>query len=269
MAQTHLIVGAGNMGGALLSSWVNASLLSAKNIVILDPRPGGAAVFQIERGAKHIEITDNIPKSIRTVLLAVKPQLFNDIKTDLAQSLPSDSLILSVMAGVSSDTLETSFPDAAIIRVMPNTPASIGKGLIAFSADDTVSEDQITHCETLFRASGSVIRVDGDRAIDAVTAVSGSGPAYVFHLCEALADAAMRVGLNAEQAAEIARATVIGASALLEGSDRTPGELREAVTSPGGTTRAALDVLMEDAALTELMRRAVQNAFDRAQELSQ
>ena len=268
MAQTHLIVGAGNMGGALLSSWVRDSIVSPRNLVILDPKPGSEAVYLIERGARHIEDPSDIPKSVRLVLLAIKPQLFVSLNRQLASHLPEAALIISIMAGTSSDTLRRAFPDATIIRAMPNTPASVGRAVTAYAPDDTITDDQISQCEALLGTNGAVIRVDDDRAIDAVTAVSGSGPAYIFHLCEALSDAAVQLGFDANTARLLARETVIGASTLLDASERTPTELREAVTSPGGTTQAALDVLMGDQALTLLMRQTVRAAFDRAQELS-
>ncbi|GLQ20253.1 pyrroline-5-carboxylate reductase [Algimonas porphyrae] len=268
MAQTHLIVGAGNMGGALLSSWVGDSLVNPRNLVILDPKPGSEAVYLIERGARHIEDADDIPKSVRVVLLAIKPQLFTGLSRKLAAALPAEPLIISIMAGTATDTLARAFPDAIIVRAMPNTPAAVGRGITAYAAGDSLSEEQAKLCEALLGANGEVIRVADDRAIDAVTAISGSGPAYIFHLCEALTDAAMQVGFDAKTAAQLARATLTGSSALLEASERSATELREAVTSPGGTTQAALDVLMADGALINLMRQTVQAAFDRAQELS-
>ncbi len=268
MRQTHLIVGAGNMGGALLASWLKESLVSPKNIAILDPSPGVEAVHAIERGAKHFGSVEDIPKNIHTVLLSIKPQLFPEIRRQLANALNDGTLLLSIMAGVSTEALRTTFPNADIVRAMPNLPAAIGKGITAYVADDTMADSVIANAEALLGASGAVIRVGSNDQINAVTAVSGSGPAYLFHLCETLGNAGKAVGLSSETAAKLARETIIGASALLAESDKSSTELREAVTSPGGTTQAALDILIDNDGLEQLMRKAVKAAFERARELS-
>lgn len=222
MAQTHLIVGAGNMGGALLSSWLSTSLISARNLAILDPNPGVEAVYAIERGAKHLTDLAGTPKSIDTVLLAVKPQMFPQMRRQLAEALDADILIISIIAGVTISALKSTFPGADIVRAMPNTPAAIGKGVTAYAADPDMDPAKIEAVEALLGASGAVIRIDTDAQINAVTAVSGSGPAYLFHLCEALTSAARSVGLPPDTAAILARETIIGASALLAASDRSP-----------------------------------------------
>lgn len=269
MAQTHLIIGAGNMGGALLSGWLSSSLINARNLTILDPNPGVEAVYAIERGATHLTDVNDLPRSIQTVLLAIKPQLFSQIRRQLAEALSDDVVIISIMAGVSTQALKDTFPQADIVRAMPNTPAAIGKGITAYVADKALEADKVDAIEALLGTSGKVIRIASDDEINAVTAVSGSGPAYVFHLCEALAKAGQSIGLPPDVAGDLARETIIGASALLEASDRSPTELREAVTSPGGTTQAALDVLMADDGQGQLMRRAVEAAAARASELSE
>jgi len=268
MAQTHLIIGAGNMGGALLSGWLSSSLINARNLAILDPKPGVEAVYAIERGAKHLADFEDISRNTDIVLLAVKPQMFPQIRRQLSEAFDDGVMIVSIMAGVSTEDLRTTFPTANVVRAMPNTPASIGKGITAYVADSDIESKKVEIIEALLGASGKVIRIDTDEQINAVTAVSGSGPAYVFHLCEALAGAAQSIGLPPEIAAELARETIIGASALLEASDRSPTELREAVTSPGGTTQAALDVLMDADGQSQLMRRAVKAAAERARDLS-
>ncbi len=268
MGQTHLIVGAGNMGGALLSSWLKSSLINPKNVAILDPSPGVEAVYAIERGAKHLGSVEDIPKNINTVLLSIKPQLFPEIRRQLVDVLNDDTLILSIMAGVSLKALDATFHKADVVRAMPNMPAAIGQGITAYVANATMDKTVIKRAEALLAASGKVIRVDTDDQINAVTAVSGSGPAYLFHLCETLANAGKAVGLSPETAAKLARETIIGASALMADSDKSPTDLREAVTSPGGTTQAALDVLMDNEGQEQLMRKAVKAAFERARELS-
>lgn len=268
MAQTHLIVGAGNMGGALLSGWLDASIVAPRNIAILDPKPSGDAVYAIERGAKHLADIEEISDNVTTVLLAVKPQLFPQLRKKLADKIPESAVVISIMAGVSSRSLRAAFPKRDIIRAMPNTPASIGKGITAYVANPEVDANRMTAVEALLGTSGKVVSVESDDQINAVTAISGSGPAYIFHLCEALSQAAQSLGLPPHVAGELARETIIGSSALLDASERPPSELRQAVTSPGGTTQAALEVLMGNDGLSDLMRRTAQAALKRADELS-
>ena len=256
------------MGGAILSGWLSSGAASANDIAVLDPRPGKQAQDAISNGATHLSEAKDIPDSIQTVLLGVKPQLFPQIRSGLSAALPANTLILSIMAGLSAQSLSRTFADARVVRAMPNTPASIGKGVTAYATDADTPADVIQRIETLLGATGTVLRVADDTQIDAVTSVSGSGPAYIFNLCEALAQAARSVGLEPDVADALARQTVIGASALLDASPDSPTALREAVTSPGGTTQAALDVLMASEGLAPLMQKAVQAAFDRACELS-
>ena len=268
MSQTHLIVGAGNMGGAILSGWLDQGDLTAEKLVILDPRPGDAALKAIECGALHVTNSAEVPDTVDTILLGIKPQLFTDLGPALASVLPDGCLLISIMAGISSTSLSETFPKAMTVRAMPNTPASIGKGITAFMLEANAPQAVTNRVEKLLSTIGAVTRVDNDDQIDAVTAVSGSGPAYIFYLCEALAEAGMSVGLPQETAMALARATIIGASGLLETSDSSPGELREAVTSPNGTTHAALEVLVTSDRLTLLMEKAVKAAKKRAEELS-
>jgi len=269
MVQNHLIIGAGNMGGALLSSWLNSGNVNARNLAILDPKPGVEAVYAIERGAKHLADFDDIPRTIKTVLLAVKPLMFSQIRRPLAEAISDDVLIISIMAGITTDALKAAFPGAKIVRAMPNTPATLGKGVITYVADADLEAEKIAIIESLFDKNGKIIRIESDALINAATAVSVSGPAYVFHLCEALSKAAQSMGLSPEMSDILARESIIGASAMLETSDRSATELREAETSPGGKTQAALDVLMNiEDGQGQLMRRAMKAAIDRAKELS-
>lgn len=268
MALTHLIVGAGNMGGALLSGWLRDGLLAPRSLAVLDPSPGTEAVFAIERGARHLTGPSEIPKGIGTVLLAVKPQLYPRLRSDLAAVLGPGTLVVSIMAGIKLARLAADLPDCHVVRAMPNTPAAIGRGVSAFVAGADVPSDAVARAEALLAASGTVLRLQDDAQIDAVTAISGSGPAYVFHLVEALEASAKALGLAPDVAAALARQTVIGASALLEASERDAAELREAVTSPGGTTQAALEVLMGENGLSALMREATRAAADRSRALS-
>lgn len=256
------------MGGALLSSWIDASILQPRNVAILDPSPGVDAVYTIERGAKHLSDSTEIARTVDTVLLAIKPQLFDGMKAEMAKAVPDGTLVISIMAGVSSQSLKAAFPDCQTIRAMPNTPVSVGRGMTAYLADEDTDTQTIETVEALFSASGDVARVVDDGQIDAVTAISGSGPAYVFHFVEALANAAQSLGIDPDMAMELARGTLTGAAALLEASENDAQELRDAVTSPGGTTQAGLDVLMAPDGLTQLMRATTRAANRRARELS-
>ena len=269
MAVTHLLIGAGKMGGALLNGWLEDGIVSPRKLAILDPSPGAQAVFAIERGAKHITRLQDIPKSVQTVLLAIKPQLFAEIGKDLGAALPVNTLIVSILAGTSLRRLDEAFDGRVVIRAMPNTPAAIGAGISAIYVDPNVAAEKIEAAEALLKPGGEVVRVDSEAALNAVTAVSGSGPAYVFHLVEALEAGARDLGLPKDVAAKLARQTVIGAAKLLDESDEQPETLRKNVTSPNGTTQAALDVLMgEDGGLSRMMILTARAAFARAKELS-
>jgi len=269
MAATHLLVGAGKMGGALLSGWLDSGLITPRKLAILDPNPGPQAVFAIERGAKHITKAQDIPKSVQTVLLAVKPQMFERLGPELGASLSPKAKIISVLAGTSLRKLDEAFDGRLVIRTMPNTPAAIGAGISAIYADPALPAEVIDEVEALLEPGGKVVRVESESALNAVTAVSGSGPAYVFHLVEALEAGAIALDLPQRVATQLARETIIGAAKLLEESEETPETLRKNVTSPNGTTQAALDVLMgEDGGLSKMMITTVRAAFARAKELA-
>ena len=269
MAATHLLVGAGKMGGALLNGWLEDGIVSPRKLAILDPSPGSHAIFAIERGAKHITRFQDIPKSVQTVLLAVKPQLFARVGAELGAALPVNALIISILAGTSLRRLDEAFDGRIVIRAMPNTPAAIGAGISAIYVDPNIASEKIEEAENLLKPGGEIVHVDSEAALNAVTAVSGSGPAYVFHLVEALEAGARDLGLPKEVAMKLARQTLIGSAKLLESSEGDPETLRKNVTSPNGTTQAALDVLMgEDGGLSRMMIATVRAAFARAKELA-
>ena len=254
------LVGAGRMGGALLEGWIAAGT-APSDISVVDPKPGSSALMVIDQGARHGP--DTLAHA-ETVLLAVKPQVFAEVWDDMAERVTPGTLIISIMAGVTCATLSRAFPGCPVIRAMPNTPASVGAGVTGLYAGEDASEADVAEAERRLGVTGAVVRVYEERDIDRVTSVSGSGPAYVFHLAEALAEAGEAVGLSADVAAQLACETIIGAAELLK-SDGDAAALRRAVTSPNGTTQAALEVLMPE--LPNLMRRTVQAAFDRAEEL--
>ena len=209
MAQTHLLVGAGKMGGALLKGWLDAGLLTRRNLCILDPNPGTEAIYAIEKGAKHLQFPQEIPKSVKTVLLAIKPQQFDALGPELGENIPAEATVISILAGTNLRKLREHLKTQTVIRTMPNTPTAIGAGISAVFADPTVEEEKLDLAETLLAAGGKVVRVKSEVALNAVTAVSGSGPAYVFHLVETLEAAARDVGLPPEIAAELSRLSLI------------------------------------------------------------
>lgn len=266
---THLVVGAGKMGGALLQGWIASKVITPKQLIILDPTPGEAAQAAIKAGALHLRKPNKKLLSIKYLLLAIKPQMFSKLAPEIARELSNNALIISILAGTSLASLQDIFKMQSLIRAMPNTPAAIGKGITAYTKGPNISDIQTDMTETLLTAGGKVHHVANEHLIDVVTAVSGSGPAYVFHMAEALEAAAVKIGLPEDLAPDFARQTIIGAAGLLESSGEPASQLRLNVTSPNGTTQAALDVLMGLEGLPPLMRDTVQAALRRAKELAE
>ncbi len=269
-----LLVGGGRMGQALLGGWLRQGL-----------DPGAACVVEPDRGraeelaASGVTVVGNstaLPADSRfhTLVLAVKPQVMADVLPALPRHLEPGGLVLSIAAGKPLAVFEAAFGTAtAIVRVMPNTPAAIGRGISALFANPAADAAGRALAERLMGAVGETVWLDDEEEMHAVTALSGGGPAYVCLLVEALAAAGERLGLEPDLAMRLARATVAGSGALLEASAASPAELREAVTSPGGTTRAALDRLMpaggaEGGGLTELVGAALAAAAARSRELA-
>lgn len=270
MTDDYLVVGAGRMGGALVSGWLadRASKVTAKQLLIIEPNPKGGVQAAVSAGARLIDAAPGPVKlaQVSTVLLAIKPQSFSVIAPTIAPHLPAGALVISILAGTSIAQLDQAFPNQNIIRAMPNTPASVGAGITAFTCTASVTKAQRRTAERLLKAGGKVCEVANEHLIDVVTAVSGSGPAYVFHMVEALEAAAIKSGLREDIAPVFARQTIIGAGALLASSEDSASDLRIAVTSPNGTTQAALDVLMPS--LPALMRDTVKAALARAKALA-
>ncbi|GJD76888.1 pyrroline-5-carboxylate reductase [Methylobacterium gregans] len=260
------LVGAGKMGGAMLTGWLEAGL-DPRATTILDPAPSEAiTALCAERG---IALNPAEPAPAAVLVLGIKPQGLEAASAALAPLVGPDTLVLSILAGKTIADLKARLPGArAVVRAMPNLPASIGRGATGAVASPEVSADQRAVAEALLSAAGLTEWLEAEAAIDAVTAVSGSGPAYVFLLVEALAEAGVAAGLAPDIAGRLARATVTGAGALLEASPEEAAQLRRNVTSPGGTTAAALEVLMRADGLGGLMREAVAAAKRRAGELS-
>ncbi|MFN3351399.1 pyrroline-5-carboxylate reductase [Pseudorhodoplanes sp.] len=260
------LVGAGKMGGAMLEGWL-ALGLDPQNVAVLEPNPSDDLVALSMKGVALNPPAGAI-SNIGTVVLAVKPQMAASVMPSVASLTGAGTLVLSIMAGKTLGFLEAGLPGAAIVRAMPNTPAAIGRGITVAVPNAAVTADQKARADALLAASGSVEWISDEALMDAVTAVSGSGPAYVFLLAESLARAGVAAGLPEALAARLARETVAGAGELLHRSPLDPATLRQNVTSPAGTTAAALDVLMAADGLEPLMRRAVAGAAERSRELA-
>lgn len=268
---THAVIGAGNMGCALAEGWFKGrrKALKPDALALLDPNISAPAQRLIDAGAGHFVFPTEELESVEYVLLAVKPQLLPKLAPTLLPFLSADCVIISILAGIPLKRLEDAFDGRPIVRAMPNTPAAIGAGVTAYVCSGSVSAQQKKETERLLKSGGDVHALDNEALIDVVTAVSGSGPAYLFHMVEALQAAATVAGLPEALAQQFARQTIIGSAELLKSSESSARDLRRAVTSPNGTTQAALDVLMGERGLALLMRDTVAAAHKRAKELGQ
>ncbi|MHA6267471.1 pyrroline-5-carboxylate reductase [Aliiroseovarius sp. CAU 1755] len=263
-ARGLVLLGCGKMGSAMLEGWL-AQGLPAGSVWVKDPYPSDWLSAQ-----EGLNLNVNLPDNPAIVLVAVKPQMMADALPTLAGFGNGDTLFLSVAAGTSIATYEAMLGDQTpIIRAMPNTPAAIARGITAICGNDQATPAHLDMAEALLSAVGQVVQLDGEHQMDAVTAVSGSGPAYVFHLIETLAAAGATQGLAPELSLQLAKATVAGAGALAMQADDDPAQLRVNVTSPGGTTAAALEVLMNETdGFPALLNRAVAAAANRSKELA-
>ncbi len=260
-----MLVGAGKMGLALAQGWLDSGLPPA-NLVLVDPQPSAAARELADDYGLVIN-NEAVGLQPNVLVLAVKPQVMDPVLAGLSPVIGNHTLAISIAAGIDLKRLTQGLGMGSVVRSMPNTPAQIGKGITGAVAAVEVSQASRGVADALLRAAGPVVWLDDESQIDAVTAVSGSGPAYVFHLVEALAEAARQQGLPSLIADRLARQTVIGSAALLEADPAPPSVLRENVTSPNGTTAAALSVLMGEGGLTDLIGRTVEAARQRSEEL--
>jgi pyrroline-5-carboxylate reductase len=262
---TLVLVGAGKMGGAMLDGWL-ARRLPSKRIVVIEPQPSKAIKALARRGVR-INPKGGVGK-VAALVIAVKPQTAPDVLPPLAALIQPTTVVVSIMAGRTLGFIGQHLPQAPIVRAMPNTPAAIGRGITVAVGNRRVSAKARKLAHGLLSATGSVAWVDDEALMDAVTAVSGSGPAYVFVLAEAMAQAGVAAGLPAALAEQLARETIAGAGELLHRSAEPAATLRRNVTSPGGTTAAALDVLMGQNGMAPLMTEAVAAATKRGRELA-
>lgn len=256
------------MGGAMLEGWLSVGLAPSA-ITALDPSPSAQLAQLCDRHKLRLNPSLGEIEAPDAIVLAVKPQSLAETGSLVDRLIGPGCLLLSILAGKTIADLEKHIPSArSIVRAMPNLPASVRKGATGAAANPATTETQLRMADALLASVGTVEWLLSEDLIDVVTAVSGSGPAYVFHLAECLAEAGAAAGLPPQIAARLARATVAGAGELLAQSELSPATLRENVTSPGGTTAAALTVLMGEPGLRELMREAVAAAKRRAGELS-
>jgi pyrroline-5-carboxylate reductase len=250
----------------MLDGWVARGLDPAK-VVVLEPQPS----LQVARyGSQGLRLNPNRAGLVAdAIIIAVKPQVAAEILPELAPLVGPRTVVVSIMAGRTLTFLESAFPPAtAVVRTMPNTPAAIGRGITVAVGNEHVTPVQKELADRLLAATGAVEWITDERHMDAVTAVSGSGPAYVFLLAEALTRAGVAAGLPEALAEKLARVTVAGSGELLNNTPEDAATLRQNVTSPGGTTAAALAVLMADDGLEQLMERAVAAATKRSRELA-
>jgi pyrroline-5-carboxylate reductase len=264
-----LLVGAGKMGGALLEGLI-ANGLDPRRVLVQDPAPPPEIAALLARhGLAAAPRIDSVSAPPGVILAAVKPQVMDAVFPPVAQLAGPRTLTVSIAAGRTLRSFEAHLPaKAAVVRAMPNTPAAIGRGITVCVANGHVTPAHRELCDALMAAVGEVAWVDQEAEMDAVTAVSGSGPAYVFLLAEVLEKAALAAGLEAPLARRLARATVSGAGELLARSEEDAAVLRQNVTSPGGTTAAALAVLMADGGLEALLTEAVLEGMGRSRELA-
>jgi len=259
------IVGAGNMAEAVVRGVTGSGFVPRERIVVSDPAPNRRKLFTNDLGVAAV--ADNaVPASCPRVLLAVKPQMMPEVLADIAPAVQSEAVVVSIAAGVTTAFLDKGLKGKGrIVRVMPNTPMLVAAGMSALAAGPRATDEDVRWAEKLFAVSGKTCIVQ-EAMIDAVTAVSGSGPAYFFYLIEAMIVAGVAEGLPPEIAATLANQTCAGAARLLAESGEAPERLRAKVTSPGGTTQRAIET-MEQAGVKEALVRAIRAAAERSREL--
>jgi len=258
-----LLIGAGRMGGAILEGWRAADAFAPSDLLLVDPHPGAMAEATAKAGAA-LNPDPSAYARARTVLLAVKPQLWKGAAASAAPHLSPEAVIVSIAAGVRCADIAKAFA-RPVARVMPTTAVGVRKGVATLFSEDAMA---LTAARALFSPVAAVVEVEEEALIDAATAVSGSAPAYLYAFIEALEAAGETAGLSPAQSQTLARATIVGAAALMETSLEEPSELRRQVTSPGGTTEAALKVLMGEGGFDPLLKAAVAAALARARELA-
>jgi pyrroline-5-carboxylate reductase len=266
-----LLVGCGKMGGAMLEGWLDRGV-PARNIRVIEASEELRAAIESDHDVRTYENLEKVGVEFKpdVVVVAVKPQMVDSVLPDFVGLVERGAVFLSLCAGKTIASFKAILGEAApVVRGMPNTPAAVRRGMTVGVASSEVSEEQKEACQFLMEAVGEAAWVHDESMMDAVTAVSGSGPAYVFHMTECLAKAGVAAGLPEDLAAKLAHTTITGAGALMYRCSDAPAQLRENVTSKGGTTQAALEVLMDNQRLQNLMEAAVAAAAERSRELSE
>jgi len=262
------IIGAGNMAEAIARSVIAAGVIAKEQIVAADVSSARREVFAKQIGVAAVEKNEEAVRGARIILLSVKPQHMKDVLGGIGGVVLGDALVISIAAGISSSFIEKNLGGGKawrVIRAMPNTPMLMGKGMVALARGKNASESDLAAARKIFQAGATVLELDESK-MDAVTAMSGSGPAYFFYLVEQMTRAGLTLGLSESEARVLASRTCIGAAAMLEGSAESPQELRKKVTSPGGTTQAAIE-LMENKQLGDTLVAAIRRAAERSREL--
>ena len=261
-------LGAGNMAGALIKGLLHAGVVDAENIIASDVKSDRLKQLHATHGIRVTQDNHALVREVDVLVLAVKPQVIDKILTDIGGDVRPDTLVISVAAGVPIETIEARLPsDARVVRSMPNTPATALAGATAISAGTHATEDDLATARALFEAVGRVVTLD-EALLDAVTGLSGSGPAYIMVIIEALADGGVKVGLHRDTALLLAAQTVFGSAKLLLETGEHPGRLKDMVTSPGGTAIAGLHTL-ESGGLRRTLIDAVEAATKRSAELGE
>ncbi len=264
-----VLIGAGKMGTAMLQGWLEAGI-TGDQVTIFDPAPPPETMALIaQHSISHNPPVDSVD-GVEAILVAVKPQMVDEVLPAMAGLARDKPLIVSVVAGKTIAAFRQHFGETTpVVRTIPNTPAAVGRGITAMAASDGVSTKQSDLATALLASLGEVVTVADETLIDACTAISGSGPAYIFYMTECMTEAAVQLGLPADVAQQLARATVAGAGELMRATGTPAATLRENVTSPNGTTHAALQVLMADAdGMKQLLVRATAEAEKRSRELA-
>jgi pyrroline-5-carboxylate reductase len=263
------LIGAGNMAEAIARGVMSSGLIPAAGLIASDPVGARRGLFEGQLGVKCLDDNRHAAESAETLLLAVKPQHMREVLGGLAEAVTERQVIVSIMAGVSTATLEGLFPRIAarVVRVMPNLPMAVGAGTAAVAPGRNAKPADVEWTLSIFRSGGEAVAVE-ERFMDAVTAISGSGPAYFYYWTEAMIAAGVELGLTAEQAAALSKSTALGAAKMMLQSPEPPEELRRRVTSPGGTTLAAITTMNAGHVRDEIIR-AVHAAARRSAELGQ
>lgn len=265
MAYSLGIIGAGNMAEAIVRGILASRELPAEQIIAADISPQRRDVFQKQLAIRTVEDNAEVVKQAKTILLSTKPQQMQQVLEGLRPVLASDTLVISIAAGISTGFIERSLGERRVVRAMPNTPMLVSEGMVAISPGKHATADDLATARRMFQASAQVVEV-GEEKMDAVTAVSGSGPAYFFFLVELMVKAGIELGLSADEAHKLATQTALGAAKMLTTSSDSPQELRRKVTSPNGTTHAAITT-MEARSVHESIVAAVKRAAERSKEL--